>query len=121
VYPAVRPQLTLRARCAFVLACWHAPPRGPASGGAGSAGGRAVAEQLLFEALLVQSECSPPVPGLPPLLCGQGERCLLRFGEVRAPRPSPCLPRENYTVRTVSRRFAEREAHNLPEYGRLTT
>ena len=73
LYQRIRPNLALRAKVAFVLGSYELRRKEGA--------GRAMAEQLLLEAVFVLDTCCPPVPGICALISELGERCLIRYGE----------------------------------------
>ena len=76
LYPRLRPNTILRAKCAYALGC-HELQRSSVS----SSVSRATAEKLLFEALFLLDNCSPPVPGISAVLSGFGEACLTRYAD----------------------------------------
>ena len=76
LYPRLRPNSLLRAKCAYALGCHELQKMSM-----NSSASRATAEKLLFEALFLLDNCSPVVPGISAVLSGFGEVCLTRYAE----------------------------------------
>eukprot|EP00960_Hanusia_phi_P037450 752953-Hanusia_phi.AAC.2 len=74
VYPKTRPDLFLRAKCAFVLGNFYLQQK--------EGGGRAKAEQLLLESLYILDNCAQPVPGIKFLVSSLGEVVLQTYSAV---------------------------------------
>ncbi|EKX33183.1 hypothetical protein GUITHDRAFT_148091 [Guillardia theta CCMP2712] len=74
IYPKTRPDLFLRAKCAFVLGNFYLQQKEGA--------GRVKAEQLLLESLYILDNCAQPVPGIKFLVSSLGEVVLQAYAAV---------------------------------------